>query len=74
MSISEITNLGFAAFLMMRQYKLIESPTIDKDKRFIFKFEIEDNICKKLFYEYSTGDFAKFDSCIVNLKRMLPRY
>ena len=36
--------------------------------------DIEEEANKQLLHEYSTGDFAKFDSYIVNLKRMLPRY
>lgn len=69
-----ITNLGFAAFLMLKNYKLVESPSRDEDGKFLFKFEIEEEDNKILLHEYSTGDFAKFDSCLVNLKRMLPRY
>ena len=69
-----VTNLGYAAYLMLKGYRLIEPPSRDKDKKFIFKFDIEEEANKQLLHEYSTGDFAKFDSYIVNLKRMLPRY
>lgn len=69
----EITNLGYAAYLMLKGYKLLEPPS-RKDGKFIFKFTIETDINHKMFYEYTTGEFSKFDGMIVNLKKTLPRY
>lgn len=72
--VTAISNLGFAAYLLLKGYKLIGNPELDKaSNRFIFNFEINKERHKELLYEYSMGDFAKFDSFVLNLKRMLPR-
>lgn len=69
----EITNLGYAAYLMLKGYKLLEPPS-RHDGKFIFKFTINSDINQQLFYEYTNGEFSKFDSMVVNLKKTLPRY
>ena len=69
-----VNNLGFAAYLLLKDYKLLSNPELDPlSNRFLFNFEIEDEKCKSLLYEYSISDFAKFDGFVLNLKRMLPR-
>ena len=69
-----ISNLGYAAFLMVEDFKLIESPSRDGDGKFVFNFDITEEKEKEMLHKYSTSKFAKFDSCLVNLKRMIPRY
>lgn len=68
------TNLGYAAYLMLRGFKLTEPPSRDETGKFQFNFKIDEERDKVMLHSYSIGDFAKFDSCIVNLKRMIPRY
>jgi len=69
-----ITNLGFAAYLMMRGYKLLENPSRDIDGKFQFKFDIAEERQSALLRKYANGSFARFDNQLVNLKRMIPRY
>lgn len=69
-----ITNLGFTAFLLLNKYKLTGAPTRDLDGKFIFPIDIEQEDHDRLLMEYTQSDFSKFDSFVVNLKRMLPRY
>lgn len=70
----EFSNLGYAAYLMLRGFKLLEPPTRGIDGKFIFKFKINEERNQTMFHSYSTGDFSKFDSNITNLKKMIPRY
>ena len=69
-----VSNLGFAGFLILRGFKLVGKPEKGEQGRFVFFFEIEKDLCDQLLTEYCSGDFARFDNIIVNLKRMLPRY
>jgi len=71
---NSVSNLGFAGFLILRGFKLVGKPEKAEQGRFIFFFEIEKDICDELLTEYFSGDFAKFDNIIVNLKRLIPRY
>lgn len=69
----ETANLGYAAFLILKNYKLIEPATIC-DKKFSLKFDIDETTDRQLFKEYTNSDHSKFDAIIVNLKKSLPRY
>ena len=69
-----ITNLGFSAFLILRGYKLSGSPNRGSDGKFIFPIDIEQTDYDALMVKYVQSGYAKFDSIIVSLKRMLPRY
>ena len=70
--ITNITNLGFAAYLIMIGHKLVDAPYRDERNQFIFKINIEESQIKELFYRYSQSKFSKFDSIVISLKRMLP--
>ena len=70
--ITNITNLGFAAYLIMMGHKLVDAPYRDERNQFIFKINIEESQIKELFYRYSQSKFSKFDSIVISLKRMLP--
>lgn len=69
-----ISNLGFAAYLMLYDFKLDGTPEKDTSGKFIFRFIIDEDVHDKLMKNYYNSDFAKFDSILVNLKRMLPRW
>jgi hypothetical protein len=69
-----VSNLGYAAYLMLKDYKLLDTPTRTEDGKFNFNFEIDEELNKKLLHKYSISDFSKFDNYLVTLKRMLPRY
>jgi hypothetical protein len=67
----KISNLGFAAFLMLRDKKLISSPTKELGGKFEFYFDIQKTEYDKLLFDYTISDFAKFDNNLINLKKML---
>lgn len=69
-----VSNLGLAAYLRMRGYKLSGNPTREVDGRFSFVFIISAEMLEKLNYEYLNGNYAKYDNALVSLKKMLPRY
>lgn len=69
-----ITNLGFAAFLLLKGYKLTGQPNRDLDGKFLFPIDITKEDHDRLMMEYTQSDYSKFDSFVVNLKRLLPRY
>lgn len=67
-----VNNLGFSAYLIMNGYKLKSPPQRDKD--FIFEFDITKEKYNILFAEYTGSSFSRFDNIIVNLKKSIPRY
>ena len=69
-----INNLGFSAFLVLKGYELDGKPNRDKFGKFLYPVNIEQADHDMLLREFTTSDFSRFDSIIVNLKRMLPRY
>lgn len=69
----EISNLGFAAFLRLRNHPLVENPSRD-DKKMIFKFDLTEDEYKELYRVYVNSEFSSFDRIITHLKKMLPRY
>ena len=69
-----ITNLGFAAFLVLNGYTLAGSPNRDVDGKFLFPIDITQDDHDKFLVAYAQSEYTKFDAIIVNLKRMLPRY
>ena len=71
--VTTVNNLGLSAYLLLKGYKLSGSPEFEKNSnRFLFSFEITKEKYKEMLYEYSTGDFSKFDAFVLSLKRMLP--
>lgn len=68
----KISNLGFAAFLMLREKKLLATPTKEANNgKFEFYFNLSQDEHDTLLHEYVTGDFCKFDNNLINLKKML---
>lgn len=68
------SNLGFAAFLMLKNYKILKPPEREESGRFAFFFDVQKEQLETLYFEYSTGEFQKYDNCSVTLKKMIPRY
>jgi hypothetical protein len=73
-NIKKVSNLGFAGYLVLLGHEFIEPPKKEIDGKFAFTFDLSEESFDSLMARYCTSDFAKFDSIIVNLKRMLPRY
>lgn len=71
---STISNLGLAAFLLMKEYKLLQNPTRESDGKFSFTFNVNGEELERLSYEYFSGNFSRYDNALVRLKKMLPRY
>lgn len=69
----EISNLGFAAFLILRNHPLVENPSRD-DKKMIFKFNLTEDEYKELYRIYINSELSSFDRIITHLKKLLPRY
>jgi hypothetical protein len=67
----KISNLGFAAFLMLKEKRLLATPTKDTNGKFEFYFDIAQDNYDALLHEYATSDFSKFDNNLINLKKML---
>ena len=66
------SDLAFAAYLMLRGYKLITCDRTDAGK-FNFVFEDPAGDASSLLVEYLSSDFCKFDTNLKNLKKMLYR-
>ena len=71
---STVSNLGLAAFLLMKKYKLKQTPTRESDGKFSFVFNINKEELEKISYEYYCSEFSLYDVMLVKLKKMLPRY
>jgi hypothetical protein len=68
----KISNLGFAAFLMLKEKKLLAAPTKEVGNgKFEFYFNISQDDHDILLHEHATSDFSKFDNNLINLKKML---
>ena len=65
----ETADLGFAAYLKMKEVELKE---IGKnDKRYKFVFELNEDLIEKLKVEFVNSESYKFDSNIRILKLMI---
>ena len=71
MSDKTTSNLGFAAFLMLKGYVLVSQPMRDAQNKFLFCFNINQEVANNLYYEYLNSEFNKFDNNVVTLKRTL---
>lgn len=67
------SNLGFAAFLMLKDYKIVKPPEKESGGRFAFFFDISKESLEALWFEYTTSSYQRFDHALVTLKKMLPR-
>jgi hypothetical protein len=63
-----VTDLGAAAFLLMHKFKIIGR----KGKAIYFEVanQEEEKQFDHLYREYLHGDFHKFDSCLMSLKKL----
>jgi len=62
-----VTDLGVAAYILMHKYKVV-----GRSGRAIY-FEVDDELSGKfdeVAFEYLSGDFHKFDSCLMSLKKI----
>lgn len=69
-----VNNLGFSAFLVLKGFKLEGKPNRDKDGKFLFSIDIDQDKYDMMLKKFTESGYSRFDSIIVNLKRMLPRY
>lgn len=61
-----VHDLGIAAYLLMHGHKV----TGRKTKSFYFEVENQEREVDKLSFEYVTGPYHQFDSCLMILKKM----
>ena len=64
------SDIGIAAFIMMKGLKLIEAKR-SSTGRFLFTFEDPKSLASKLAVEYLNSESAKFDANMKNLKNIL---
>ncbi len=63
------SDLGFAAFLMIRGYKL--SSASKATGRFVFEFEDPGSSANSLSVEYLNSEFPRYDNAVRTLKKLL---
>jgi len=64
------SDLAIAAFLMMKEKKLLDAK-VEKGGKFEFIFDDTEKSCFRLVIEFANSESAKFDSNIKNLKNIL---
>ena len=64
------SDIGIAAFIMMKGLKLIEAKR-GPSGRFSFVFEDPDNKARQYAVDYLNSESAKFDANMKNLKNIL---
>ncbi len=64
------SDIGIAAFIMMKGLKLIEAKRTQTG-RFSFIFEDPNDMAKKYAVDYLNSESAKFDANMKNLKNIL---
>lgn len=63
------SDLGFAAFLMIKGFKLFSA---SKDSgRFVFEFEDPESSANSLSVEYLNSEFPRYDNAVRTLKKLL---
>jgi hypothetical protein len=65
----ETADLGFAAFLMIRSFKLISAEKVSG--RFLFVFEDPDTKANTMSVEYLNSEFPRYDNAVRTLKKLL---
>ena len=68
--IFETADLGLAAFLLVKECRLVVASR--ERSRYSFVFEDAEK-CSKLAIEYVNSDFSKFDASLKNLKNLIQR-
>ena len=66
----ETSDIGIAAYVMMRGLKLIKASR-NQSGRFIFVFQDQNNLGKSYAVDYVNSESAKFDANMKNLKNIL---
>ena len=64
------SDIGIAAFMMMKGLKLLEAKR-SQSGRFSFTFEDPNDLAKQYAVDYINSESAKFDAHIKNLKNIL---
>ena len=64
------SDLSMAAFLLMRDLKLLEAEKVSSGK-FNFLFDDPDDRAKKLALDFVNSEFCEFDNQIRNLKKLI---
>ena len=64
------SDIGIAAYLQLKKFKLVECRRLDTGK-FHFRFEDPEASCPMLSLEFLDSDFCKFDNNVRNLKKVL---
>tara|TARA_R110000868_G_scaffold131612_1_gene341706 strand:+ start:574 stop:795 length:222 start_codon:yes stop_codon:yes gene_type:complete len=64
------SDIGIAAFIMMKGLKLLEAKR-GSTGRFYFVFEDQDDIANNCAVDYLNSESAKFDANMKNLKNIL---
>ena len=64
----ETADLGLAAFLLVKECKLLAANREKSRYSFVF---LDLDLCRKLALEYVNSDFAKFDSSLKNLRNLI---
>ena len=70
MNTFETSDIGIAAYVMMRGLKLIKASR-NQSGRFIFVFQDPNNLGKSFAVDYVNSESAKFDANMKNLKNVL---
>tara|TARA_B100000123_G_scaffold260986_1_gene227818 strand:- start:241 stop:468 length:228 start_codon:yes stop_codon:yes gene_type:complete len=66
----ETSDLAIAAFLMLKEYKLI-SASREQSGKFRFVFKDPEGTAKSTAVEFISSDCCKFDTHIKNLKKII---
>ena len=64
------SDIGIAAFIMMKGLKLVEAKR-SQNGRFSFVFEDPSDLARKFAVDYVNSESAKFDANMKNLKNIL---
>jgi len=64
------SDIGIAAYLQLRKFKLVECRKLDSGK-FHFVFEDPESNGPSVSLEFLDSDFCKFDNNVRNLKKIL---
>tara|TARA_B100000749_G_scaffold238968_1_gene198214 strand:- start:288 stop:515 length:228 start_codon:yes stop_codon:yes gene_type:complete len=64
------SDIGIAAYLQLRKFKLLECKRLESGK-FFFRFADPNSECSQKSLEFLESDFCNFDNNVRNLKKIL---
>lgn len=67
---SSTSSLGFAAYLLMHNHKMICAP-IKGGRKFKFEFDLDSETISMMYQEYAASQFNNFDTILQTLRRSL---